>query len=213
MESNRKGGGSNRLGHSKPSGTVSGNGSTRLGIDFGNVSAQELAGEQEESEELEAAYTNVFREVTTAAQPLAEAGQAVRFDEERWTIEDRAETDVEADASSDGGEQSPQPSDFIASRGPVIATRPTNPEGYFYIEPLEADVHGELTLFVPDTENATDVLRVRLPRPYGALPDLVLHRPLLLEGTVVDQEGSPVEGAFVIPQFTAGHRARAPSDR
>lgn len=97
------------------------------------------------------------------------------------------------------------PSDFVSSQGAIVATTTTNDEGYYYIEPLEADVRGELTLVVADHPDASsDVLREAIPRPEPRLPDIVMHRPRQLHGLVVNRNGRPIDEAVVICRLERG---------
>ncbi|TDJ65751.1 MAG: carboxypeptidase regulatory-like domain-containing protein [Planctomycetota bacterium] len=94
---------------------------------------------------------------------------------------------------------------FVASRGLLSATGSTNAEGYFYIEPLGAEVRGQLTLTAQGQGDfSSDVLRLPLPSARTQLPDLILHRPIVVHGRVVDVLGDPVADAVVLPQFARG---------
>ncbi|MEE8469480.1 MAG: carboxypeptidase-like regulatory domain-containing protein, partial [Planctomycetota bacterium] len=144
----------------------------------------------------------IVQEATATVSPLSRLEQLGYVGDE----EAKEAWKPEKPADHAGGPPEPDPPQvrFFSGVGRVAARFSTNVEGWYYLPPLSGPVIGRLTLIATKTGGSSDVLRVSLPQDGLELPEIVIHRPWVLHGTVVDNAGYPVPGARILLQLADG---------
>lgn len=142
------------------------------------------------------------RPVATDEGLAAEAQQVARLEELGYGGSPESE-----DAAAEEPE-SPKPEApkvrFFSAKGRVAARFSTNAEGWYYLPPLPGPVVGRLTLIATKPGGSSDVLHVPLPHEALKLPEIVIHRPWVLNGVVVDTQGEPIPEARIVVQLADG---------
>lgn len=100
---------------------------------------------------------------------------------------------------------------FFSGKGRVSARVATNSEGWYYIPPLPGPVIGRLTLIASSAKGSSEVLRAALPHATLELPEIMIRRPRMLRGTVVDSLDQPLAGATILVQLAEGWSPLWPS--